>query len=177
MVLTTMRSPKLATDDIRALRTLLDDAFRGDFTDEDWAHACGGWHVLVHDNGALVAHASVAPRWLEIGSERRAAGYVEAVAVATARQRAGFGSMAMRRINAVIADQFELGALSTGRQTFYERLGWQRWRGPSWVRHPDGRLVRTPDEDEGIMVLRTVATPPLDATAAITCDARAGESW
>jgi hypothetical protein len=37
--------------------------------------------------------------------------------------------------------------------------------------------VRTPEEDGGIMVLRFGATATLDLTAAISCEARAGDDW
>ena len=111
------------------------------------------------------------------GKATAASRYVEAVAVATAQQRHGLGTAIMRRANEIIQEQFELGALSTGKWAFYARLGWERWSGPTWVRHPDGRVERTPDEDAGIMVLRGEGTRHLDTSASITCDARAGDSW
>jgi len=46
----------------RAMRGLLDDAFAGEFSDDDWAHALGGSHVIVEAHGAIVAHGSVVPR-------------------------------------------------------------------------------------------------------------------
>lgn len=76
-----------------------------------------------------------------------------------------------------VRERFELGALGTSLFRFYERLGWQRWRGKSAVRAPDG-LRPTPDEDGFIMVLSTPTTSgPLDADAAITCEWRAGDVW
>jgi hypothetical protein len=44
------------------------------------------------------------------------------------------------------------------------------------VRTDDGR-VRTEDEDDGIMILRTPRTPPLHGTEALSCDSRAGDAW
>ena len=38
-------------------------------------------------------------------------------------------------------------------------------------------VVRTPEEDSGLMVLRVGATPALDPTWPITCDARSGDDW
>jgi aminoglycoside 2'-N-acetyltransferase I len=75
-----------------------------------------------------------------------------------------------------VRDGFELGALGTGAQHFYERLGWRTWQGPSAVRAPDG-VRPTPDDDGFIMVLETPASPPLDVTAAIVCDWRPGDVW
>ena len=39
-----------------------DDAFDGDFSDEEWEHGLGGIHVLVHDERGLAAHGSVIQR-------------------------------------------------------------------------------------------------------------------
>ncbi len=69
-----------------------------------------------------------------------------------------------------------MGALSTSKQRFYERLGWERWLGPTFVRRGGG-VVRTPDEDDGIMVLRFGASREVDRTAAISCEARSGDDW
>jgi aminoglycoside 2'-N-acetyltransferase I len=59
---------------------------------------------------------------------------------------------------------------------FYERLGWERWLGPTSVRTATG-TERTPDDDGGIMILRTPASPGLDLTANIACDWRDGDVW
>jgi aminoglycoside 2'-N-acetyltransferase I len=172
-----LRSPALSPNQLADLRALLDAAFNGDFNDHDWAHAFGGWHAVAIEADAIVAHASLVPRRLEVGARHVQAGYVEAVAVLPARQRNGLGTAVMMRIGDLIQQQFELGALATGEPQFYERLGWERWRGPSWVRSADERLVRTPDEDAGLMILRSSASRELDITAPITCEARAGDSW
>ena len=66
--------------------------------------------------------------------------------------------------------------LGTGEQHFYERLGWRTWRGPAFVRTPDGAR-RTPDEEGFILVLETVTSPPLDLDAPISCDWRPGDVW
>ncbi|MEO7397548.1 MAG: hypothetical protein ABIW84_03185 [Ilumatobacteraceae bacterium] len=59
---------------------------------------------------------------------------------------------------------------------FSERVGWERWRGPTFVRRDD-ILVRTADEDDGIMVLRYGAMAECRLTLAISCAARAGDDW
>ena len=161
----------------RAIRGLLDAAFAGDFSDDDWAHALGGTHAIVDADGAIVAHGSVVPRVLDAGGTALRVGYIEAVAVRPDRQRAGLGSAVMRALGEVIAREYELGALSTGEWPFYERLGWERWRGEAWVRHRDGRRERTPDDDDSLMILRTPRTPALDLRAALTCDWRPGDVW
>jgi aminoglycoside 2'-N-acetyltransferase I len=75
-----------------------------------------------------------------------------------------------------IREQFELGALGTGRPAFYERLGWLTWKGPSSVRTAAGNR-RTPDDDGYILVLPTPTSPRLDLTAPISCDWRPGDVW
>jgi len=39
------------------------------------------------------------------------------------------------------------------------------------------RIVRTPDEDGGILILRTLRTPSLDLDDSIVCDWRSGDVW
>ena len=116
-------SDELDPRDRTAIRALLDAAFAGDFSDDDWAHALGGTHALVEADGAVVAHAAVVPRVLDVGMQRVRAGYVEAVAVLPTRQGTGLGTAVMRALGEIMARDFELGALSTGEWRFYERLG------------------------------------------------------
>jgi aminoglycoside 2'-N-acetyltransferase I len=123
-----------------------------------------------------VAHASVVPRVLEVAGRPLRTGYVEAVATAPEQQGAGLGTRAMEAITAVVRDEYEMGALSTSAPGFYARLGWERWQGPTYVR--DGaRTVRTPDEDDGVMVLRFGASAAADRASPISCEARSGDDW
>jgi len=161
----------------RSARQLMDAAFGGEFSDDDWAHALGGWHALAGADRALVGHASVVERRIVVGAHEFRAGYVEAVAVRPSRQRRGVGTMLMIAIAQVIQARFEIGVLATGEWAFYERLGWERWRGPTFVKATGGALQRTPDEDDGVMVLRCESSREIDLAAPIICDARAGDSW
>ena len=131
--------------------------------------------MLARDE-ALVAHAAVVERVLEVGGSAVRAGYVEGVATTPTRQGEGLGSLVMQRVGQLLEAAFELGALSTGRHAFYERLGWERWRGPTFVRH-GADIVRTADEDDGIMVLRYGSTSGLDLTLPISCETRPGDDW
>jgi aminoglycoside 2'-N-acetyltransferase I len=158
------------------LRQLLDDAFGDGFDDTDWHHTFGGWRVVAVEGGEPVAHAAVVPRDIRIGEVDLRAGYVEGVATAPARQGDGLGAAVMEVVTLVLHDHFELGVLSTGLDGFYERFGWRRWAGPTFVR--DGTHVRrTEDEDDGIMVLPFGPSAEVEATAPITCAARAGDDW
>lgn len=172
----TRRTDELGAAELARVRALLDDAFEGEFGEHDWEHSLGGWHVLVHDGHDLVAHASVVGRRIEVGDRPWRTGYVEAVATAPAVQGEGHGTMAMRRLGEVLRTEFELGALSTGSHHFYERLDWERWRGPAQVRTTSG-VVRTPEEDDGIMILRFGPSAGVDLRSPITCEERAGDDW
>ena len=84
----------------------------------------------------------------------------------------------MREVGRIIDEEYQLGALATGSQAFYGRLGWETWTGPTSVRTADGELVRTADHDGHVMVLRTPRTPPgvtLDMPIAV--DWRTEEPW
>lgn len=175
-MLETFTTAQVGAGRLQQIRHLLDAAFAGEFSDDDWAHTRGGQHVLISDAEVLVAHAAVVPRVLEIDGHPWRAGYVEGVATAPDRQGEGFASAAMEEVARRIHAEFDLGALSTGRHSVYERLGWERWRGPTYVRR-ETELVRTEDEDDGVMVLRFGPSQGLDLTAAIACEERPGDDW
>jgi len=166
-----------ASDDLlTAVRRLLVRAFEGDFSDEDWEHTIGGWHVLVADGDVVVSHAAVVDRILEVAGASVHTGYVEGVATLPGRQREGLGSLVMTEVTRLLHSEFEMGALSTGRHSFYARFGWERWQGPTFVRH-GAETVRTEDEDDGLMVLRFGPSTEVDLAAPISCEARRGDDW
>jgi aminoglycoside 2'-N-acetyltransferase I len=128
-------------------------------------------------DGRIVSHAAVVERELHVDGRPLRTGYVEAVATLPGWQGEGLGSRVMRHVSDYLATTFELGALATSVQGFYERMGWLVWQGPTFVRTAAG-VERTPDEDGGILVLRLPRTPPdLDLTASISCEWRAGDVW
>lgn len=144
-----------------------------------WESIGPGVHVIAEDEtGRIVAHAAIMDRLLYPGDALLRAGYVEAVAVLPTFQRQGHGTEVMEVIDRMIDEGYELGALGTGSHAFYTRLGWVIWQGPTWIRERDGGLLRSPDEDGGIMVRRTPATPvDLDLSGPIAVDWRPGEVW
>lgn len=164
-------SPELLAE----LRDLLDRSFTV-FDDHHWAHTRGGTHVFATDGDELIGHAAVVPRRLLLGDRPVASGYVEAVATRHDRRRTGLGRRLMTEIAEVIRRDHELGVLCTGVHGFYERLGWERWTGPTHVRHGD-LVVRTPDSDGTVMVLRHGTTTVVDLTGPIICDTRPGTDW
>lgn len=170
---------ELGSNEIDALRRMMTAAWEGKhgaFADSDWEHATGGIHVLVEDAGEILSHGSVVERTVEIGGVSVRTGYVEAVATWPRQQRRGYASLVMEEVRDLIRGEYEIGALSTGAHGFYERVGWERWTGPTFVRTAT-RSERTADDDGGIMILRTPTSPPFDLAASIACDWRDGDVW
>ena len=165
-------SPSLLGD----LRTLFDAAFDGNFSDHDWHHAVGGVHVWVTGLHGLISHGALVERTLACSGETLCVGYVEAVATTASSRRQGHGARVMRRIGALIREGYPLASLSTRTHAFYETLGWERWRGPTFVDGPSGR-ARTPADDGDVMILRTPRSPRLDLDGDIVCDWRVGDVW
>lgn len=173
---------ELMPDRLASLRRLLSSAWPNDededeaFTDDDFDHAIGGTHFLIERNGEIVSHASVVPRELHADGHVLRTGYVEAVATAAAHRRHGYATAVMTAVDEHIDRSFELGALGTGLLSFYGRLGWIVWRGPTFVRTADGP-VRTPHDDGYVMVRPTPTTPTLDVAGPLSCDWRPGDVW
>ena len=101
------------------LRTLLEEAFGGEFTDNDWDHSLGGVHVWVTESHRVISHGSLVERVLVCSGKTLRVGYVEAVATDTSRRRQGHGARVMRRIGELIREECALGALSAGTHAFY----------------------------------------------------------
>jgi aminoglycoside 2'-N-acetyltransferase I len=175
-----LTTEQLSAQQVTKVRELLWAAFADDedgaFTEEDWLHSIGGTHFIAEVDGAIVGHASLVERTLHVDGVPTRTGYVEAVATQPQLHGQGHGSALMSEVNALIEHNFELGALGTGSQGFYERLGWQIWQGPSSVITSAGE-ERTPDEDGYIMVLVVTSTSPIDLQAPIACEWRPGDVW
>jgi aminoglycoside 2'-N-acetyltransferase I len=135
----------------------------------------GPTHLLGSVGGKLVSHALWVTRYLQPGElpPLRTA-YVEMVATAEAYRNRGYASALMRRLAEEVRD-FDLAALSPSSPGYYERLGWECWRGPLFIRTAEGP-VRSP-EDEEVMILRLPKTPALDLTAPLSAEWREGELW
>lgn len=159
-----------------AIRRLLTVAFDGEFGDGDWSNTLVGTHLTAVQDAEVVSHVAVVPRMIDVGDLAVSTGYVEAVATAPAWRGQGLASRLMEEAGRLIGRHHGMGALSTGAPGFYERLGWEVWRGPTYVRTSAG-TVRTEDEDGGVMVLRVPAGAVLDLGLAITCQARDGDDW
>jgi len=132
-------------------------------------------HILGYQAGKLVSHALWVTRWLKVDHDRlfRTA-YVEAVATEEAYRGRGYASKIMSRLEMEIQD-YELGALSPFNVRFYERLGWELWRGPLYIR-TEAELIRSP-KDEEVMILRLPESPDLDLSVPLSAEWREGKLW
>lgn len=158
------------------IRRLLDESFAGDFSEDDWEHALGGWHVVVLEGTTPVSHAACVARRLEAAGRALHTGYVEGVATTPTRRHEGLASLVLSELSSLIRQEFEMGALATACHSLYEPLGWERWRGPTFARR-GGESVRTEDNDDSLLVLRFGPSLGLDVASAISCDARRGAHW
>jgi aminoglycoside 2'-N-acetyltransferase I len=169
-------APGLLAELTRLCQAAFEESFEG-----VWERVGPGVHVMAEADGRVVAHAMIIDRPLYVGDEMDVAldvGYVEHVATLPDEQGRGHGAAVMREVNGIIGDEYALGALATGSNGFYARLGWETWRGPTSIRMPDGERVRSPAEDGHVMVLRTARTPPrLALDEPIAVDWRAGDVW
>jgi aminoglycoside 2'-N-acetyltransferase I len=174
------QTDELLPEEVAAIDALCEAAFAEPWVGE-WERIGPGLHVIAESDGRAAAHAMVIDRRLYLGHEPDQAldvGYVEWVATLPDLQGRGHGSRVMREIGRIVDDEYALGALGTGSNGFYERLGWETWRGPTFVRTLDGQRVRSADEDGHVMVLRTPRTPPdLDLSGPIAVDWRPGDAW
>ena len=123
----------------------------------------------------LVSHAVVTTRWLRVeGARRLKTAYVDAVATSPAHQRQGYGS-AVLQLLADNVDDYDVGCLETENSRFYERLGWELWRGALAGVNEQG-VIPTPDQ-QGIMILRLRRTPDLDLDGELTIECDGGRMW
>jgi RimJ/RimL family protein N-acetyltransferase len=171
----------LSTEDLgvvggRELREWLEVAYDGDFTEQNWAHTQGGLHALIRDGGGIICHAALVPRMIIVADRPLRAGYFEAVATRSDQRRRGHAIRVLGKLSEIIARDYDIGVLSTGLHSVYSPLGWERWRGASYAQMARER-VRTTEDDNGLMVLRTSRTRLLDLSGDIVADCREGDVW
>ena len=134
----------------------------------------GGRHFLAHEGKELASHAVVTERWLHVGGRRLRTAYVDAVATLPEYQRRGHATAVMEALEKDL-DDYDVGCLETELRGFYERLGWELWRGPLAGRTAT-ELIPTPDQ-QGVMVLRLARTPVLDLDGDLTIEIDGTRIW
>ncbi len=146
-----------------------------------WQRVGPGIHAIADAEGRVTAHAMIVDRQIYLGHEPDQAldvGYVENVATRPELHGGGHGTAVMREIVRLIGEEYALGALATASNGFYERLGWETWRGPTYARMLDGHRIRSADEDGHVMILRTPRSPSdLDLAGPIAVDWRVERAW
>jgi aminoglycoside 2'-N-acetyltransferase I len=150
-------------------------AHQADFSRLFYYLPADGLHFIAYSDEQIVSHAVVTTRWLQ--PERRPVlrtAYVDTVATLPAYQGRGHGRAVMRELAASIS-AYDIACLKTDRMDFFERLGWERWRGPLAARSGN-ELIPTPDR-QNIMILRLARTPPLDLERLLTIEMQAGRIW
>jgi aminoglycoside 2'-N-acetyltransferase I len=176
MVLRTLRTSELDEATRAAVIRLCIDAHQ----EEDFRNLFSylppdGLHVLADLGGELVGHAVVTTRWLQpLERPLLRTAYVDAVSTSPMHQRQGVGSAVMSHLASALGD-YDVACLETERVSFYERLGWEEWRGPLAGRAAEG-LVPTPDQ-KGVMILRVPRTPELDPDTLLTIEVHPARIW
>ena len=161
---------------LRAARAMLEDAFDGELTAQDWDNCLGGIHLLAWEGDELVGHASVIQRRLVHAGKALRAGYVEGVGVRADQRRKGVASALMGDAEEIIRRAYDCGALGSSDDglPFYTGRGWQPWRGTLQILTPDG-IEDTTDEEHGWIL---VFGGELDLDGTLLCaDFRDGDVW
>jgi aminoglycoside 2'-N-acetyltransferase I len=132
-------------------------------------------HLIGYYENSFVCHALWVSRYLHAGTNpMMRTAYVEAVATAAEYRKRGFASAIMKHLIGEIQD-YDMAALSPAGAAFYERLGWELWRGPLFIRKNDN-LISSIDDEE-VMIFRLPKTPVLDIHAPLSAEWREGELW
>jgi len=135
----------------------------------------GGRHFLAYCGDELVSHAVATTRWAQpAGLPILPTAFVDAVSTLPVYEGRGYGSAAMNALVAAV-DDHEIACLQTDIPGFYERLGWDLWRGPLAGRGENG-LIPTPDQ-RGVMVHRLPRTPALDLETLLTIEPQPNRIW
>lgn len=135
----------------------------------------GAVHLLGYCESILVSHALWVTRYLQAGAgPLMRTAYVEALATEAGYRGRGYAAVLLKQLIGKVQD-YDLAALSPSDAGYYQRLGWELWRGPLFIR-ANGELEASP-EDEEVMIYRLPKTPALDITDPLSAEWREGELW
>ena len=165
----------IASDLAAEIRTLLDLAYVGDFSAEDWDHSLGGSRFLGYLDAELIAHGVIVPRRIWLNDIEFQVGYLEAIAVLPKYQRQGYGTALLTELTKFAKANYLVSMLSTDEKEFYRRFGWVDFTGESYVL-TNGEQVRSADEDAGLMWLPGANSDLVEITKAV-CEDRSGDAW
>lgn len=176
MIIRTAPTHELGPDRLRALRAMLDTAFDGDFSDEDWDHTLGGLHAWAEDAHGIAAHGSLVMRRVLHRGRSHRIGYVEGVAVRAGLRRQGLGGRVMAELERAIDGAYAFGALSASDAgaALYTARGWRLWRGRIETLGPAG-IVRLADEEDSTYLRPAAGRPLPDPADPLVFDWRDGD--
>jgi len=157
------------------IKNLLNRAFEGDFSTEDWEHTLGGVRFLGWIDGDLVAHGAISTRNIWLNELPTQIGYVEAIAVEPEHWGRGYGAQLMEKLSEKALDLYQISMLSTDEKGFYKRIGWMDFQGESFVKIGTEE-IRTADEDAGLMLLSR-DLKGLEKIVKAVCESRSGDAW
>ena len=166
---------QLSVAELRELRDMLEETFGPRYDQVAWEHCLGGTHFLLRYQGQLVSHVSLVRRLFEQDGRPIEGVYGESMATVPALQGKGLGSILAAMATADVLLHYELGAFAASKYHFYERLGWRKWAGKTFVVTDSGRRPAAPDRGAVMALLPpgTVIDPERD----LTTDWRPGDIW
>ncbi|MFJ5833227.1 GNAT family N-acetyltransferase [Streptomyces sp. NPDC093089] len=176
MTVRTAPTHELGAARLRAVREMLDAAFGGDFSDDDWDHTLGGVHAWIEDERGVAAHGAVVLRHALHRGRSHRVGYVEGVAVREDLRRRGLGGAVMAELERVVDGAYVLGALGTSADgaALYRGRGWEVWAGRLEALGPGG-IVRLAEEEGSVLLWRAAGRPLPDPADPLVFDWRDGD--
>ncbi|MEW2115280.1 GNAT family N-acetyltransferase [Streptomyces sp. NPDC005474] len=167
---------QLSKQERHDLRTMLEKVFgRSRYTDESWEHCLGGVHYLLRYGDTLVAHGALVPRYLRQGDRVLRGVYGESMATLYDWRELGFGSIIVAMATANVRNNYDIGVFAASKYAFYERLGWEKWRGPTFIETEHGIEPRGPAR--GAVMFRLPKHSTIDPDAELVTDMRKGDPW
>jgi aminoglycoside 2'-N-acetyltransferase I len=167
---------QLSEEELDELKAMLKAVFGTErYTDESWEHCLGGIHYLLRYGDRLVAHGALVPRYLRQGGRVLRGVYGESMATLNDWRNFGFGSAIVAMATAEIRRNYDIGVFAASRYGFYQRLGWDKWRGPTFVETEHGIEPKGPDR--GAVMFRLPDHSTVDPDADLTTISRSGDDW
>jgi aminoglycoside 2'-N-acetyltransferase I len=167
---------QLGEEELGELKAMLTSVFGEErYTEEAWEHCLGGVHYLLRYGDQLVAHGALVPRDLRQGGKVLHGVYGESMATLKDWRRRGFGSVIVAMATAEIRRNYDIGVFAASKYEFYQRLGWQKWRGPTFVETEHGIEAKGPER--GAVMFRLPDNSDVDPDADLTTLSRSGDDW
>ncbi|MEV7523853.1 GNAT family N-acetyltransferase [Streptomyces sp. NPDC091371] len=175
LALDVRHTDEMAAGELAELRDMLVDCFSPRYDESAWAHCLGGTHYLLRHRGQLVSHGALIPRHFEQAGRELRGLYGESMATVPNLRGRGLGSIVLAAATADILMHHEIGVFAASKYHFYERLGWLKWPGETYVVAADGRRPAAPAR--GAVMYRLPPGSTIDPAGDLAADWRAGDIW